>query len=221
MNKKGFTLIELMVSMFVAMIVFGGVFAAFQNQKILFIRQEMIVKLNRDKRATVEILQNYLGKAGINTNNGADRDVAGLATGVEVVSSSIVPRDGDRIVFSSDENLSETIDESSSIITSERLTFLIDTVNGRKSLYLCPGAVTTVNANCSYILDNVTKFQIEACDSISVPRSCGIQARFITDVKFTFNAESEKNSVLGNNPITVGEDVVTTIILTNKMFGER
>ena len=218
MNKKGFTLIELMVSMFVAMIVFGGVYTSFQNQKILFLRQEMIVKLNRDKRATFAILQQYINGAGMHSDGCSGIDSCG---GVVAITNSgsgdaII---GERIVVSADKDLNMAITSNSNIESSEIVTFIVgENSDHKKILYLCPGNVTAVNRGvCSFLLDNITVFDVQGCD---IDNNCSFSPAdydSISAINITLNAKTDNDNLLGE-VISTTEPIVTNIVLINKMI---
>ncbi len=211
--KKGFTLIELMVSLFIAMVVFAGVFLSFQNQKILFTRQEMIIKMNRDTRTTLYLLTSYIKQAGISIPDCVGSSCSGVVS--ITANNNDDAQDLEKITISTDADLDGVILGTNSLSTTEEFTFIVDSPNGRKTLYLCAGTVNSYVAGaCSFILDNITVFDIEACDDASCS---GVAVGDITHLNIKINSQSEKIDLLGNNRIQ-GTPVMTTVFMLNRTF---
>jgi len=211
--KKGFTIIELMVSLFIAMVVFAGVFLSFQNQKILFTRQEMIIKMNRDTRTTLYLLTSYIKQAGISIPDCVGTSCSGVVK--LTANSNNDAQNFERITISTDTDLDGTITGTNSLTTTEEFTFIVASPNGRKTLYLCAGEVNNYVAGaCSFILDNITLFDIEACDDASCS---GVAVEDITHLNIKINSQSERIDLLGNTRIQ-GTPVMTTVFMLNRTF---
>lgn len=217
-NKKGFTLIELMISMFIGIVIFGGVFATFRNQKLLYSRQEKIIKIGQDTRAALNIMKGYIKRAGISIANCSFTDYNNKCTGLEAISTDSY------FTITSDTNLSGKIDGPAQITNDmERVTFI---KGGDNSLYICANNVTSdpeTNGKCQFILDNIKEFKIEACytDPIAggtVCSSAPADKDKIDSIQITLQAETKENEITENNTKLEGSEIVARVFFINKTF---
>lgn len=139
---KGFTIIEMMIAMFIGSIVMGGTYKAFQNQRIVYKQQQLRTELNNDKRLAVDFMQRYIRNAGI---RGDGKTYAGVGPGIVVADKNITIR--------SDFNMDGTIDTINNPNgPSETTIFQYDNTGalGHKIRY-CPGSVT----KCALLLNHI------------------------------------------------------------------
>lgn len=218
-NKKGFTLIELMISMFIGIVIFGGVFATFRNQKLLYSRQEKIIKIGQDTRAALNIMKGYIKRAGISIANCSFTDDNNKCTGLEAISTDSY------FTITSDNNLNGAINPPSQIASDmERVTFI---KGGDNSLYICannkPSNNPKINSKCQFILDNIKEFKIEACytDPIAggtVCSSAPADKDKIDSIQITLQAETKENEITENNTKLEGSEIVARVFFINKTF---
>jgi len=217
-KQKGFTLIELMVSMFIGLIVFGGVFTTFKNQKLLYSRQEKIIKINQDTRAALSIIKNYVKRAGVSVPDCSANDTSKVCTGLEEIDHSKY------FVITSDLNLSGSIDVPTKIVNNiERISFVKGTDN---SLYICPNKVTNNpqdDASCQFLLDNIKTLEIKACstDVNAGTTTCSDSTTtpdIIDSIQITLQAETKDKEITENDMKLVGSKITARIFFINKTF---
>ncbi len=216
-NKKGFTLVELMISMFIGIVIFGGVFTTFKNQKLLYSRQEKIIKIGQDTRAALNIMKGYIKKAGISISNCSFVDDNNKCTGLETIASNY-------FTITSDTNLTGKVDAPAQIAnTMERVTFI---KGGDNSLYICANNVTSdpeSNNKCQFILDNIKKFEIKACytDPVAGGTTCNSAPSDkdkIDSIQVTLQAETKENEITESNTKLEGSEIVARVFFINKTF---
>jgi type IV pilus assembly protein PilW len=76
-NQKGFTLVELLVAMFVASIVMAGVYSAYYSQQKSFVVQDELAEMQQNLRAAMFFMAREIRMAGCNPTGGSD---AGIKT---------------------------------------------------------------------------------------------------------------------------------------------
>ena len=217
MNKKGFTLIELMLSMFIGALVFGGVFTTFKNQKLLYSRQEKIIKINQDTRAALDIMKRYIKKAGISVSGCSSTDSNRICTGVENIGANF-------FTVTSDLDLSGTINNSIPRIASdmEEVTFI---KGGDNTLYICAGAVTSspeTNDKCEFILDNVDIFSVKGCytdsstGAVNCTNNSSDKDKF-DSILLDLQAETKKSDLTEGAKIK-GDKITMKVFFVNKIF---
>ncbi len=166
---KGFTIIELMISLFIGMVVFGGVFSTFKNQNAIYSRQEMRIRMNQDIRVALDFMQRYLKTAGISAPECVQNDNAAsntnICSGIESTSTA------NKIVFTSDKNLSGTIQNATGtsdmqkFFSAERMAFIaepaVPSSANPSNIYLCYDTVVYLPSNqCQFLIGNVTQFNV-------------------------------------------------------------
>ncbi len=217
-NKKGFTLIELMISMFIGIVVFGGVFTTFRNQKILYSRQEKIIKISQDTRAALNIMKNYIKKSGISVPNCSFTDDNKKCTGLERFAQNKY------FVITSDSNLNGKIDSPSTIANNmERVTFI---KGGDASLYICAGQVTSnpdTNNKCQFILDNINKFVVNFCntnpvDGATTCTTSPTDKNKVDSIQIAIKAETKNKEITEDDAKLLGSEIVARIFFINKTF---
>jgi len=76
-SEKGFTLMELLIAMFVAGIVMAGVYSAYYSQQRSFVVQDEVAKMQQNLRAAMFFMAREIRMAGCNPTGAAD---AGIKT---------------------------------------------------------------------------------------------------------------------------------------------
>lgn len=162
---KAFTIIELMISLFIGMVVFGGVFSTFKNQNAIYNRQEMRIRMNQDVRIALDFMQRYLKTAGMSvTECVQDGNGANTCSGIESTSTA------SSIVFTSDKNLNGTIETAAGtgdmqkFFGAERLAFITNQNPNDatiRDLFLCYDTNTYQNSNqCQFLIGGITEFTV-------------------------------------------------------------
>lgn len=172
---KGFTIIELMISLFIGMVVFGGVFSTFKNQNAIYNRQEMRIRMNQDVRIALDFMQRYLKTAGMSVSECVqDGNGANTCSGIDTNSNTTT-----KIIFTSDKNLNGTIETATVIANSkgiasptdmdkffhsEKLAFITNPNPNDatiRDLFLCYDTNTYVNSNqCQFLIGGITEFTV-------------------------------------------------------------
>jgi prepilin-type N-terminal cleavage/methylation domain-containing protein len=220
-NRKGFTLIELMISMFIGLIVFGGVFTTFKNQKLLYSRQEKIIKINQDTRAALSIIKNYVKKGGISVPNCSPVSSTKKCTGLAAIGTNY-------FVVTSDLDLNGALPTTFTSIVDD-LEIVSFVKGGDESLYICPGTITSSpesTTNCQFILDNVSKFDIKACSTETGGSNAGTTTcsasptdnSKIDSIQVTLQAETKDTEITENNVKLIGSEITARIFFINKTF---
>ena len=73
--EKGFTLMELLVAMFVAGIVMAGVYSAYYSQQRSFVVQDEVAKMQQNLRAAMFFMAREIRMAGCNPTGAADTGI--------------------------------------------------------------------------------------------------------------------------------------------------
>ena len=76
-NDKGFTILELLIAMFISMIVMTGIWKTFSFQQKSYLLQRQIVAMEQNLRAGMMLMELEIRMAGCDPNGGAD---AGIVT---------------------------------------------------------------------------------------------------------------------------------------------
>jgi type IV pilus assembly protein PilW len=71
-EEKGFTLVELLVAVFVAGIVMAGVYSAYYSQQKTYAAQEQVAEMQQNLRAAMYFMAKEIRMAGCNPTGGAD-----------------------------------------------------------------------------------------------------------------------------------------------------
>lgn len=137
---KGFTIIELMVAMFVGTIVLGGTYKAFQNQRVIYKRQEVRTKLNGSLRLASDFVERYIRNAGIKGDCGSYAVEPGIAIS------------GGNLIVTSDYNLDCTIDNDPNLASNQTTeTVIFRFINN--TIEYCRGSID--DKNCFLLIDNL------------------------------------------------------------------
>lgn len=106
--NKGFTLVELLITLAVSGVLMTGVYGAFQSQQNSYVAQDQVVEMQQNVRAGLDMMVQELRMAGYDVNqNGSKTGTAGItiANATTITFSVIADADGD------DNNGDGTIDE--------------------------------------------------------------------------------------------------------------
>ncbi len=112
-SHKGFTLIELMISLVAASIVTAGIYGFYHVQQKSHVTQELVVEMQQNIRATMSLMKREIRMAGYNpaAENGIDDDLAnGIDDPAESAGSGFVVAARDRVQFTSDLDADSAID---------------------------------------------------------------------------------------------------------------
>ena len=74
-NKKGFTLVELLVAMAITGIVAGAIFTAFQSQQKSYITQDQVTEMQQNLRAGMGLMVREIRMAGCDPTRAAAADI--------------------------------------------------------------------------------------------------------------------------------------------------
>ena len=128
MNKKGFTLIELMVAMVVASIVMAAIYSVYRSQIQAHRTQQIVVQMQQNMRAALYLLEREIRMAGYSVTDppaaagfvqnfsglGAPHDGSGAAT------------DANNIAFTVDSNNSGAIEAAAAIAGFEIIAYRLN-----------------------------------------------------------------------------------------------
>lgn len=109
-SKKGFTMIELMVTMAIASIVLAGIYATYSAQVRGHATQQAVLDIQQNLRSAVYYLQRSVRMAGYGANAGF---VDNFAAFIEPYKSAGASRTGTSICFTVDEDDDGEIDGTS------------------------------------------------------------------------------------------------------------
>ena len=114
-NKKGFTLIELMVAMAIAGVVLAGIYAAYNAQMRAHVTQQVVVDIQQSLRSAMYCFQRSVRMAGLGSCAGfVDCDDNPSFSGlIEPYASAVPAVDADNIAFTLDEDGDGQIDGTS------------------------------------------------------------------------------------------------------------
>ena len=78
-NKKGFTLVELLVAMAITGIVAGAIFTAFQSQQKSYITQDQVTEMQQNLRAGMGLMVREIRMAGFDPYGNSGAGITGAA----------------------------------------------------------------------------------------------------------------------------------------------
>ena len=131
MNRKGFTLIELMVAMVVASIVMAAIYSVYRSQTQAHRTQQIVVQMQQNMRAALYLLEREIRMAGYSVTDppasagfvqnfiglGAPHDGSGAVT------------DANNIAFTVDNNDSGAIETAAAIAGFEIIAYRLNAAN--------------------------------------------------------------------------------------------
>jgi prepilin-type N-terminal cleavage/methylation domain-containing protein len=97
-NNRGFTLIELMVTMAISVILLAGIYAAYQAQLRSHVTQQVVVDIQQNLRSSMHYLQRSIRMAGFGAGAGFVDDFSAYAD----YDNPDVSRDATSIAFTMD-----------------------------------------------------------------------------------------------------------------------
>jgi len=112
-SHKGFTLIELMISLAVASIVTAGIYGFYHVQQKSHVTQQLVVETQQNLRATMSLIKREIRMAGYDpaAMDGIDNDALnGVDDPAESAGTGFVAAAGDLIAFDWDMNYNGVID---------------------------------------------------------------------------------------------------------------
>ena len=77
-NKRGFTLVELMVTLAISAILLAGIYAAYQAQLRSHVTQQVVVDIQQNLRSSMHYIQRSVRMAGFGTGTGFVDDFSAL-----------------------------------------------------------------------------------------------------------------------------------------------
>lgn len=112
MDKRGFTLVELLVAMVVSGIVMTGIYSAFKNQQDSFIAQDQVAEVQQNLRAGLNFFTHELRMAGYDPDNAVSAGFT-TATASTVGFSFVADNDGiDNDNADGDDDTTTGVDEA-------------------------------------------------------------------------------------------------------------
>ena len=140
-ERKGFTLVELLVAMSLSAIIMTAVYAAYTSQQDSYVTQEELAALQQDVRAAIFYMSNQIREAGCNPS------------GTDTNSPGIVTADNDLINFTSDLRGDDygTEPDGNTDGPFENVTYSLYTSDGVQKL----GVQRTENATRQPVIANV------------------------------------------------------------------
>ncbi|MDY0361317.1 MAG: prepilin-type N-terminal cleavage/methylation domain-containing protein [Desulforegulaceae bacterium] len=144
-NEKGFTLVELVVTIVIGLIVVTFVSAFFINEKKLYESQNQIIDMQQDLRTSLSLMTTEIRMAGYNPLNSSDF----------AVEKAIHKTEANEIIFLADFNDNGTLETA-----SERIRYALNADGalcravGDDTALLYPIAENVENFNLNYIYDS-------------------------------------------------------------------
>ncbi|MCP4413686.1 MAG: prepilin-type N-terminal cleavage/methylation domain-containing protein [Gammaproteobacteria bacterium] len=80
-NDSGFTMVELLIAMFITSIVSAGIFSAYQSQQKAQRAQEQVVEMQQNLRAALYIISNEIRMAGYDPSRSIDAGIINAGNG--------------------------------------------------------------------------------------------------------------------------------------------
>jgi type IV pilus assembly protein PilW len=158
-KSKGFTMVEMLVSMGIAMVVLAAVTSTFMAQTKFYNAQEQVNEMQQNARAAIDLMSREIKMAGydptglaITTSNGIPYDASQLQL--------LADLDDDTFTTGTNENISYSYDASNLRIqrtTGGTTTTLAENISGFTFVYLdASGNSTTTTANVRQIQITIT-----------------------------------------------------------------
>ena len=131
MNKKGFSLIELLIAMVIASIVMGAIYSVYRSQTKTYRAQQLIVQMQQNVRAALYLLETDIRMAGYSVTDppapaGFVQNFADLGTPHD---GSGAATDDNNIAFTVDSDDSGTIDTTSAAAAFEIIAYRLNSAN--------------------------------------------------------------------------------------------
>jgi type IV pilus assembly protein PilW len=147
-NKRGFTLVELMVAIAISSIVFGAIYAVFASVNRTCTNNEVTADVMQHMRTSIDFMEQDIRMAGLDPFDSS-------GAGIELW-------DNDKLRFTADRNRDGTInaaDLSDGIqeVDLERITYEWDSANRRLRQCLSEGTTDDWDT----VAENVTAFQFD------------------------------------------------------------
>ena len=194
-SRSGFSLVELMIAMVIAIVSLGAIYGVFASVQKSSTSNEVTARVMQNLRTSVDFMESDIRMAGLDRFGTA-------AAGIEVATAT-------NLRFTADRNMNGTIDTT--VLSGglqeqdlERITYIYDAVNKRLRQCLSEG---TANA-WDTVAENVENFSFIYFDAnnnqIPFPISDNLLIRFI------------EVSITVRNPAGRADDVSRTI--TKRIF---
>jgi len=131
MNRKGFTLIEILIAMVVASIVMAAIYSVYRSQTQTHRTQQLVVQMQQNMRAALYLMESDIRMAGYSAADppapaGFVQDFTGLAW---PHNGSAAATGANNIAFTVDRNDSGTIDAAAALAGFEIIAFRRDAAN--------------------------------------------------------------------------------------------
>jgi type IV pilus assembly protein PilW len=158
-QDKGFTIIELLIAVFVAGIVMGGVYSAYYSQQKAYTAQDQLAEMQQNLRSGMYYMAREIRMAGCNPKSTAD-DAGFQAIGANSVSFSMDTRGQ----FSTDPPDGDTADANETIVYS------LSDWNGDGINDLMRSTPPTGNAAVAESIDALDFVYLDADENVTADR---------------------------------------------------
>ncbi len=194
-QDKGFTIVELLVAVFVAGIVMAGVYSAYYSQQKAYTAQEQLAELQQNLRSAMYYMAREIRMAGCNPL-GSAANAGFQAVGANTVSFSMDTRGQ----FAADPPDGDTGDANETIVYS------LSDWNGDGTNDLMRSTPPTGNAAVAENIDALNFVYLDANENVTVDRLA------VRSVQITLVARTSRRD-LGFTDATIYTNMQGTIIL--------
>ena len=122
-SNKGFTMVELLVAMVVALLALGAIYSTFLNQQKSYVVQGETAAMNQNIRAAMFYLQREIRMAGCDPFGSASAGIiAANATSInftEDVRGNLAGSDSDGVADDPDENITYALDANNNLVRTD------------------------------------------------------------------------------------------------------
>lgn len=149
-RQNGFTLVELLIGIFVSLIILAGIYGVFQSQQVAFSSQEQTNEMNQNIRAVMDLMAREVRLAGYKTSTEVFNGIATAQPGTirllaDVNQDGSILGDTEDITYSYNASTLQITRNGVSLPIAENITnlaFLYTLVDGTTTSN--PGSLNTI-----------------------------------------------------------------------------